>query len=196
VAFHAADGYSDSIHLSKALDPMTLLVYLINGQPLPQEHGFPARMIVPGIYGMKHCKWITEIEIVNYDFQGYWQQRGWNDDGIINLGTRIDVPADGASLAVNRQTYLAGVAFAGTRGVSAVDVSTNNGRTWQRARLKQPLGAVTWTLWEMPWTPTSSDTYAIVARMIDLQGYYQQPVLADPFPSGATGYHRIYVNVN
>ncbi len=196
VAFHAADGYTDSIHLSKALDPMTLLVYQMNGQPLPQEHGFPARMIVPGIYGMKHCKWITEIEVVNYDFQGYWQQRGWNDDGIINLGARIDVPYDGASLAVNQQTYLAGVAFAGTRGVSAVDVSTNNGRTWQRARLKQPLGAVTWTLWELPWTPPSSDTYAIVARMIDLQGYYQQPVLADPFPSGATGYHRIYVDVN
>lgn len=196
VAFHAADGYTDSIHLSKAVDPLTLLVYQINGQPLPQAHGFPARMIVPGIYGMKHCKWITEIEVVNYDFQGYWQQRGWNDDGIINLGARIDVPYDGASLAVNRQTYLAGVAFAGTRGVSAVDVSTNNGRTWQRARLKQPLGTVTWTLWELPWTPPSSDTYAIVARMIDLQGYYQQPVLADPFPSGATGYHRIYVDVN
>lgn len=196
VAFHAADSYTDSIHLSKALDPMTLLVYKINGQPLPPEHGFPARMIVPGIYGMKHCKWITQIEVVNYNFLGYWQQEGWNDDAIINLGARIDVPFDGVSLLVNRQTTIAGVAFAGAKGVSAVDVSTDNGRTWERATLKQPLGAVTWTLWELPWGPTSRDIYAIVARMIDLQGYYQQPVLADPYPNGATGYHRIYVNAS
>jgi DMSO/TMAO reductase YedYZ molybdopterin-dependent catalytic subunit len=196
VAFHAADRYTDSIHLSKALDPMTLLVYKINGQPLPEEHGFPARMIVPGIYGMKHCKWITQIEVVNYNFLGYWQQEGWNDDAVINLGARIDVPFDGASLPANRQTTIAGVAFAGAKGVSAVDVSTDNGGTWKRATLKQPLGAVTWTLWELPWEPASRDSYAIVARMIDLQGYYQQPVLADPYPSGATGYHRIYVTTN
>ena|GEM_PF-190488 len=197
VAFHAADDYTDSIHLSKALDPMTLLVYTINGQPLPPEHGFPARMIVPGIYGMKHCKWITRIEIVNYNLLGYWQQEGWNDDGVINLGARIDVPFDSATLPANRQTFIAGVAFAGAKGVSAVDVSTDNGATWQRAALKQPLGAVTWTLWELPWTPPASNkTYAIVVRMIDLQGYYQQPVLADPYPSGATGYHRIYVNAS
>jgi DMSO/TMAO reductase YedYZ molybdopterin-dependent catalytic subunit len=196
VAFHAADQYTDSIHLSKALDPMTLLVYLMNGQPLPQEHGFPARMIVPGIYGMKHCKWITHIEVVNYNFLGYWQQEGWNDDAIINPGARIDVPFPEATLPVNRQTSIAGVAFAGTKGVSAVDVSTDNGHTWQRATLKQPLGAVTWTLWELPWTPTSQDRYALVARMIDLQGYYQQPVVAAPYPNGATGYDRIYVNVS
>jgi DMSO/TMAO reductase YedYZ molybdopterin-dependent catalytic subunit len=196
VAFHAADGYTDSIHLGKALDPLTLLAYTINGQPLPPEHGFPARMIVPGIYGMKHCKWITQLEIVNYNFLGYWQQRGWSDDALINLGARIDVPFAGASLPIKRQTTIAGVAFAGARGVSAVDVSTDNGRTWRRAVLKRPLGAVTWTLWELPWTPASKDTYAIVARMIDLQGYYQQPVLADPFPNGATGYHRIQVSAS
>ncbi|HEU5369871.1 MAG TPA: molybdopterin-dependent oxidoreductase, partial [Ktedonobacterales bacterium] len=196
VAFHAADQYTDSIHLSKALDPMTLLVYQINGQPLPQPHGFPARMIVPGIYGMKHCKWITRIEVVNYNFLGYWQQEGWNDDAIINPCARIDVPFPDVTLSVNRQTYIAGVAFAGVKGVSAVDVSTDNGHTWQRATLKQPLGAVTWTLWELPWTPTSKGAYALVARMIDLQGYYQQPVVADPYPNGATGYDRIYVNAS
>ncbi|HLW02149.1 MAG TPA: molybdopterin-dependent oxidoreductase [Ktedonobacterales bacterium] len=195
VAFHAADEYTDSIHLTKALDPLTLLAYLMNDQPLAQPHGFPARMIVPGIYGMKHCKWITRIEVVNYNFLGYWQQEGWNDDAIINPTARIDVPFPDATLPVNRQTSIAGVAFAGAKGVSAVDVSTDNGRTWRRATLKKPLGAVTWTLWELPWTPTSQDTYALVARMIDLQGYYQQPVVAEPYPNGASGYDRIYVTV-
>jgi DMSO/TMAO reductase YedYZ molybdopterin-dependent catalytic subunit len=195
VAFHASDEYSDSIHLSKALDPMTLLAYMMNDAPLLPAHGFPARMIVPGIYGMKHCKWITKIEVVNYNFQGYWQQQGWNDDAVIQLGARIDVPSDNASLRVNQPLSIAGVAFGGAKGVSAVDVSTDNGASWRRATLKQPLGAVTWTLWELPWTPTRADKYALVARMIDLQGDVQQPVLADPFPNGATGYHRIYVTV-
>ncbi len=196
VAFHASDGYTDSIHLSKALDPMTLLVHTMNGAPLRPEHGFPARMIVPGIYGMKHCKWITQIEVVTYNFQGYWQQEGWNDDAVINLGARIDVPFDSTTLQANHQTTIAGVAFAGVKGVSAVDVSTDNGATWQRATLKRPLGAVTWTLWELPWTPTRADSYGIVARMIDLQGNVQQPVLADPFPNGSTGYHRVYVTIS
>ena len=193
VVFHAADDYSDSIHLSKALDPLTLLAYMMNDAPLLPAHGFPARIIVPGIYGMKHCKWITKIEVVNYDFRGYWQQQGWNDDAVINLGARIDVPQDNSTQRIKRPLSIAGVAFGGAKGVSAVDVSTDNGASWQRATLKQPLGAVTWTLWELPWTPTRADKYAIVARMIDLQGYVQQPVLADPFPNGATGYHRIYV---
>jgi DMSO/TMAO reductase YedYZ molybdopterin-dependent catalytic subunit len=196
VAFHAADVYTDSIHLSRALDPMTLLVHTMNGAPLGPAHGFPARMIVPGIYGMKHCKWITQIEVVTYNFQGYWQQEGWNDDAVINLGARIDVPDDSTALRANRQTFIAGVAFAGVKGVSAVDVSTDNGATWQRAALKRPLGAVAWTLWELPWTPTRADSYGIVARMIDLQGNVQQPVLADPFPNGSTGYHRVYVTVS
>ncbi len=193
VVFQATDGYSDSIHLSKALDPMTLLAYMMNDAPLLPAHGFPARMIVPGIYGMKHCKWITKIEVVSSNFQGYWQQQGWNDDAVIHLGARIDVPSDNASLRVNHPLSIAGVAFGGAKGVSAVDVSTDNGASWQRATLKQPLGAVTWTLWELPWTPTRADKYALVVRMIDLQGDVQQPVLADPFPNGATGYHRIYV---
>src|SRR5262249_61871788 len=83
---------------------------------------------------------------------------------------------------VGNQVFIAGVAFAGAKGVNAVDVSTDNGATWQRAKLRQPLGAGTWTLWELPWTPSQAAAYAIVARMIDLQGYVQQPTLADTFP--------------
>jgi DMSO/TMAO reductase YedYZ molybdopterin-dependent catalytic subunit len=111
VVFYADDDYSDSIHLTKALEPTTLLAVHMNGAPVPQEHGFPARMLVPGIYGMKHVKWITRIEVVNYNFQGYWQQRGWSDDAPVRLTSRIDTPLDGSNVAAKSMTYIAGVAF-------------------------------------------------------------------------------------
>ncbi len=139
VVFHAVDDYADSIHLSKALESTTLLAVRMNGAMLPQEHGFPARMLVPGIYGMKHCKWLTRIEVVNYDFQGYWQQRGWSDAAPVRLTSRIDTPLDGGTVQANRTTYIAGVAFSGDKGISEVDVSLDSGQTWQRTVLKQPI---------------------------------------------------------
>src|SRR5260370_13105712 len=136
IVFHAADDYTDSIHLTKALEPTTLLAVRMNGVTLPQGHGFPVRMLVPGIYGMKHCKWLTRIEVVNYDFQGYSQQRGCGHPAPVRLPSRIDTPLDGTSVAANRITYIAGVAFSGNKGISEVDVSTDSGQTWQRATLK------------------------------------------------------------
>src|SRR6266849_4756747 len=111
VVFHAVDNYTDSIHLSKALEPTTLMAVYMNGVPVPENHGFPARMLVPGIYGMKHCKWLTRIEVVNYDYRGYWQQRGWSDAAPIRMTARIDTPLDGTNVAARRTTYIAGVAF-------------------------------------------------------------------------------------
>jgi DMSO/TMAO reductase YedYZ molybdopterin-dependent catalytic subunit len=151
VVFYAADDYSDSIHMSKALEPTTLLAVRMNGVTLPDGHGFPLRMLVPGIYGMKHCKWLTRIEVVNTDYQGYWQQRGWSDDAPVRLTSRIDTPLTGSSLAANRPTYIAGVAFSGNKGISEVDVSTDSGQSWQRATLKRPLSDLTWVLWELDW---------------------------------------------
>ncbi len=115
VVLHAADDYSDSIHLTKALESITLLALRMNGVTLPQEHGFPARQLVPGIYGMKHCKWITRIEVVNYDYQGYWQQRGWSDPSPVRLTSRIDTPTNGATITANRPTSVAGVALQATK---------------------------------------------------------------------------------
>ena len=196
VVFRAVDDYSDSIHLSKALEPTTLLAVHMNGQPLPQGHGFPARMLVPGIYGMKHCKWITHIEVVNYDFQGYWQQRGWSDPASVRLTSRIDTPLPGITLPANSQTYVAGVAFSGNKGISEVDVSFDNGATWKRATLKKPLGALTWVLWEIPWqVPGKSGNHTITVRADDLQGNVQDPGEAPPLPDGSSGYHSIYITV-
>ena len=190
VVFYADDDYSDSIHLTKALEPTTLLAVRMNGATLPDEHGFPARMLVPGIYGMKHVKWITRIEVVNYNFHGYWQQRGWSDEAPVRLTSRIDTPLDGSSVATNRLTYIAGVAFSGNKGISEVDVSTDMGKTWQRATLKKPLSGLTWVLWELPWKPGSGN-YVVTVRAIDLEGNVQDPNEEPPLPNGSSGYHSI-----
>ncbi len=195
VVFHAVDNYTDSIHLSKALEPTTLMAVTMNGVPVPENHGFPARMLVPGIYGMKHCKWLTRIEVVNYDYQGYWQQRGWSDAAPIRMTARIDTPLDGTNVAARRTTYIAGVAFSGNRGISEVDVSTDGGQTWQRATLKQPLSALTWVLWELDWQPNPGN-YLITARAIDLEGNVQSPIEEPPLPDGSSGYHTVTVTAS
>ncbi len=194
VVLYAADDYSDSIHLSKALEPTTLLAFRMNGATLPQGRGFPLRLLVPGIYGMKHVKWITRIEVVNTDFQGYWQQRGWSDAAPIRLTSRIDTPLTGVTISANKPTSIAGVAFSGNAGISQVDVSFDMGQTWNKAVLKRPLSALTWVLWELPWQPASG-MYTVIVRAIDLQGNVQDPGLAPPLPDGSSGYHSIQVTV-
>ncbi len=196
IVFHAADDYADSIHLAKAIEPTTLLAVRMNGETLPQEHGFPVRMLVPGIYGMKHCKWLTRIEVVNYDYQGYWQQRGWSDAAPVRMTSRIDTPLTGTNVKAKQMTYIAGVAFSGNKGISEVDISTDAGQTWQRATLKQPLSGFTWVLWELAWQPPRAGSYTLVARAIDLEGNVQDPNEEPPLPNGSSGYHSIVLNVS
>jgi DMSO/TMAO reductase YedYZ molybdopterin-dependent catalytic subunit len=190
VVLYAVDDYSDSIHLSKALEPTTLVALHMNGQTLPTGHGYPARLLVPGIYGMKHVKWINRIEVTTQDYQGYWQQRGWSDEADLRLTSRIDVPLAGGTLKANIPTYIAGVAFSGNKGISEVDVSIDAGKTWQKATLKRPFSNLTWVLWELPWTP-SKGTYTVVVRAIDMQGNVQDPQPAPPLPNGSSGYHTV-----
>jgi DMSO/TMAO reductase YedYZ molybdopterin-dependent catalytic subunit len=194
VVLHAADDYADSIHLSKALEPTTMVALRMNGVTLPQGHGFPARLLVPGIYGMKHVKWMTAIEVVNTDYQGYWQQRGWSDPAPIRMTSRIDTPLTGTTLKANKPTYIAGVAFSGNKGISEVDVSLDGGKTWSVATLKQPHSDLTWVLWELPWQPAAGN-YTLVVHAVDLEGNVQDPEPASPAPDGSSGYHTITVTV-
>lgn len=195
VVLHAYDDYEDSIHLSKALEPTTLVAVHMNNVPLPDGHGFPARVLVPGIYGMKHVKWLTEIEVVNYDFRGYWQQRGWSDPAPVRLNARIDTPLDGSTVHAQRQNYIAGVAFSGNLGISEVDVSLDAGKTWQRATLKKPLSQLTWVIWELPWQPKAG-SYTIVARAIDMEGNVQDPRQESTLPDGASGYQSVTITAS
>jgi DMSO/TMAO reductase YedYZ molybdopterin-dependent catalytic subunit len=195
IVLHAYDNYTDSIHLSKALEPTTLVAVRMNNATLPDGHGYPARVLVPGIYGMKHIKWLTQIEVVNYDFQGYWQQRGWSDAAPVRLNARIDIPLDGSQVQAHHPTYVAGVAFSGNLGISEVDVSLDGGKTWQVATLKRPLSPLTWVLWELAWVPEPG-TYSVVVRAIDMQGNVQSPQEEPTLPDGASGYHTVGVSVS
>jgi DMSO/TMAO reductase YedYZ molybdopterin-dependent catalytic subunit len=193
VIFRCADGYSDRLHLTQALGPRALIAYDINGERLPQAHGFPARLLVPGLYGMKNGKWLTSLEVASGPYDGYWEQRGWTHEALVKLTARIDIPGD-QDVLLPRDTTVAGVAYAGDQGIAAVQVSTDAGQTWQPAALRRPLAEQTWVLWEFSWTPALG-THVVVARAIDLAGRMQSPKDAPPLPDGASGYHAITVHV-
>jgi len=195
VVLKAADGYSDSITLEKALEPGTLLAYLMNGEPLAREHGFPARLLVPGIYGMKNVKWLTAVELVDYDFRGYWQQRGWSDGAAILTMSRIDSPRGRESLAAGEKHPMAGIAFAGDRGVSRVEVSIDGGRSWLPAQVKPALSPYTWVLWTREWSPPPG-SYTLQVRAADGSGEFQSGIEHGPLPNGTTGYHTVSVLIS
>ena len=189
--FKAADGYSDSLHLAQALDDRSIIAYLLNGEALPIPHGFPARLLIPGLFGMKNGKWLTELSLASGSYTGYWEQRGWTPNAFVKLTSRIDTPQDGDLLAAG-PTTIAGVAYSGDKGIARVDISVDSGKTWKPALLKRPLGALTWALWQYPWTPTTGEQ-VIIVRAIDLEGNVQTPLPAPTLPDGASGYHSISV---
>ncbi|MBI4469200.1 MAG: molybdopterin-dependent oxidoreductase [Acidobacteria bacterium] len=192
VVLRAADGYSDSIPLDRALQDGTLLCYGMNGEALRPAHGFPVRLAVPGIYGMKNVKWLTGIELVDYDYKGYWQERGWDDLAGYKTMSRIDTPGNQISRG---QTTIAGVAFAGDRGIHKVEVTSDGGRSWAIAELKTPPSPLSWTLWHLSWNPDRAGSFDLRVRATDGQGQTQISLPADPIPEGASGHHRRLVRV-
>ncbi len=193
VVFHCAEGYSVGIPMQRALEPGALLAYKMNDELLPTEHGSPLRAIIPGLYGMMNAKWITGIEVSDNVYLGYWQERGWTNDAQIHTTSILYYPGDGAQ--VNGSLPIAGVAFAGDRGISKVEVSTDGGSTWNLAELKAPKSPYSWVLWAYSWTPMTKGTQTITARATDGTGQVQDSTNAQSFPNGATGYNSIQVNV-
>lgn len=192
VVVRAADGYSDSFSLDVALNNDCLLVYDMNGKPLTQRHGYPARLLVPGIFGMKNCKWLTDVELVNSDYKGYWQQQGWNDAAPYLTMSRIDYP-DKDSIPA-QPIYIGGISFAGNRGIKRVEVSTDGGKSWNDATLRDPMSKNSWVLWTYPWKPAPG-SYTIQARATDGTGQVQTATQRDTYPDGATGYPTRQVRV-
>ena len=188
------DGYTDSIPLAKALEPGTLLAYEMNGEPLTYKHGAPLRLLVPDIYGMKNAKWITRIEAVAEDYKGYWQRQGWDDRATYQIMSQIRVPSEDSALRVGTAVMIGGIAFAGHRGIEAVEY-TDDGRTWRQAELLPQIGDDCWRFWQASWTPSRGGTVRLNVRATDGTGALQSSLQAPPSPSGATGYHQIEVDV-
>ncbi|MDR4491224.1 MAG: molybdopterin-dependent oxidoreductase [Candidatus Nitrosocosmicus sp.] len=207
IVFRCSDGYDVGIPFENGMMDGTILAYDMNKAPLTSEHGYPIRAIVPGFYGMMNPKWITEIELVDKTYEGFWQRKGWTNDPIKNIYSSIVVPGNqpitdrfphtvaDTSFAVGKNIPIAGIAFSGDKGISKVEVSTDGGKTWKTAVVKDPLSQYTWVLWTSRFSPEDKGTYDIVVRATDKTGQTQTSKLEDPFPSGAGGYDHIDVSV-
>ena len=191
----SVDGFTSGTPLPVVLDGRNaLLAVAMNGTALPIVHGFPARMVVPGLYGyVSATKWVTDIEVTTFAAAyAYWAQRGWSQQAPIKTESRIDVPAAGASLAPGR-IAVAGVAWAQHKGIAAVQVRLNGG-PWHEARLATVPGIDTWRQWVWEWS-ASPGNYLIEARATDVTGYTQTAAQAQTIPNGATGYPSAQVTV-
>ncbi|HUS13594.1 MAG TPA: molybdopterin-dependent oxidoreductase [Chloroflexia bacterium] len=192
VLFTGADDYTDSVPLSVLMNPDTVLAYEMNGKPLTAKHGYPARLLIPGIFGMKNLKWLTTIDLVDHDVLGYWQTRGWSDPAPYLTMSRIDYPNENIKQA---PLYVTGIAHAGNRGIKRVELSLDGGKTWADAQLKPPLGRNAWVLWTYPWIPTKPGNVMLVVRATDGTGQVQTAQEQGNYPNGATGYHKVNVRV-
>jgi DMSO/TMAO reductase YedYZ molybdopterin-dependent catalytic subunit len=192
----AFDGWTAGFPTEIALDDgrEALIAVQMNGEPLPRAHGFPARLIVPGLFGyVSATKWISEIELTTLEsFDAYWVPLGWSKLGPILTQSRIDVPGRGATVAAGLVT-VAGVAWAPTRGVEAVEIRVDEG-PWQACELSQPLSDDTWIQWKRDWQATAG-RHTIQVRATDGLGDVQTADRTRPAPDGARGHHTIDVQV-
>jgi DMSO/TMAO reductase YedYZ molybdopterin-dependent catalytic subunit len=207
IVFRCSDGYDVGIPFENGMMDGTILAYDMNRSPLTNDHGYPIRAIVPGFYGMMNPKWITEIELVDKTYEGFWQRKGWTNEGIKNIYSSIVVPGSQPitdrfphtvtdnSFTVGKSIPIAGIAFSGDRGISKVEVSTDGGKTWKTAVVKDPLSQYTWVLWTSQFTSESKGAFDIVVRATDKTGQVQTSKLENPFPNGASGYNQIDLNI-
>jgi DMSO/TMAO reductase YedYZ molybdopterin-dependent catalytic subunit len=191
----SSDGFTSGAPVRTVMDGRdALLAVGMNGKPLPVAHGFPVRMVVPGLYGyVSACKWLTDIEVTTYQAaRAYWAQRGWSQQAPIKTESRIDVPSGSRQLSPGRVS-VAGVAWAQHKGIEAVEARVDRG-PWHPARLAAVPDIDTWRQWVWEWDATPG-THLIEARATDKTGYTQTAAQAPPEPNGATGYPSVTVSV-
>ncbi|MBN9630506.1 MAG: molybdopterin-dependent oxidoreductase [Actinobacteria bacterium] len=195
VLSHSQDGWTAGTPLEALTDGRNAILAVgMNGQPLPLEHGYPVRMVVPGLYGyVSATKWVVELEVTRFDkATSYWTDRGWSERGPVKLESRIDVPADGRQVKAGT-VAVAGVAWSQHVGVSAVQVQVDGG-DWQQATLADAISVDTWRQWKYAWDATPG-SHTIKVRATDARGTVQTAKVQDVVPDGATGLHTISVTV-
>ncbi len=195
VLSRSVDGFTASTPLEALTDGRNAILAVgMNGTPLPLEHGFPVRMVVPGLYGyVSATKWVTELEVTRFDrATAYWTTRGWSERGPIKLESRIDVPRKAQGLRAG-DTVIAGVAWHQGVGIAGVEVQVDDG-PWQQAQLASAISDDTWVQWSMPWTATVGD-HLIRCRATGKDGQTQTDQRRPPAPDGATGWHERFLTV-
>ena len=191
----SSDGFTSGTPIEVTMDGRdAMLAVAMNGTVLPVEHGFPVRMVVPGLYGyVSACKWITDIEVTTFAAShAYWTVRGWSQQAPIKTESRIDVPAGSGPLKAG-PTAVAGVAWAQHKGIEAVEVRIDRG-PWHEARLAAVPDIDTWRQWTWEW-PATPGMHLIESRATDRTGYTQTALQAPPEPNGASGYPQVLVKV-
>ncbi|MEO8541837.1 MAG: molybdopterin-dependent oxidoreductase [bacterium] len=182
---HAFDGYSAAIP-SEHVDEV-VLAFAMSGETIPRRHGFPVRLLWPGRYGMLSVKWLTRLELIDEPADGFWAARGWDRDGLLKTGSRIDTPERAAHVSV--PLTIAGVAW-GQRGISRVEVSTDDEASWQEAQVEEAISELSWRRWQ-----TSIDVpegkVQLAVRAFDGDGELQPTGSQPPHPSGASGIHHV-----
>jgi DMSO/TMAO reductase YedYZ molybdopterin-dependent catalytic subunit len=189
----AVDGYYDSLPASVIGDPGTLVALEMNGAPLPDRHGRPARILLPGRYGEKNMKWLSGIEVADHDHAGFYQRQGWSETAVVRTFSRIDNLDAGSRLPAGRPFTVRGHAYAGTRGIRAVQVSTDSGATWNDADLDAQISPYAWRFYSWHWTPPLPGRYRMAVRAVDGGGAVQPDRYEDIVPRGSSGYHRFDV---
>lgn len=194
VVTHAADGYSEAIPIELVEREDILVAYGMGGRTLATEHGFPARLLVPGRYGMKMTKWLTRIEVVDRDHEAYWEARGWDEEAIVETMAYVrGAERDGERVEIG------GVAFAGletgVEEVSGVEVSVDGGDRWHEAEVESQIAPHAWRRWRYAFDAPDESEFDVVVRAIEADGTVQTDEESSPRPSGATGWHRTTVSV-
>ena len=195
VLSRSIDGFTASTPLEVLTDDRDAILAIgMNDDPLPLEHGFPVRMVVPGLYGyVSATKWVVELEVTRFDLaRAYWTDRGWSERGPIKLESRIDVPRKAQGLKAG-DTVIAGVAWQQHVGISGVQVQIDEGE-WQDARLAAAISDDTWVQWSMPWNAKVGD-HLLRCRAVSATGEIQTSERAQPAPDGASGWHERYITV-
>jgi hypothetical protein len=196
VVGRSVDDFTVGFPVEAVYDGRDALVALgMNGEPLPLEHGFPARLVVAGLYGyVSATKWLSSIQLTGWDeFDAYWVPRGWAKEAPIKTQSRIDAPTNRSALEPGMR-QVAGVAWAPNRGISRVEVKLGDEVDWVEARLSEPLSDNCWRQWVVEWDAPAG-THRIQVRATDGEGETQTDQLRPPAPDGATGWHTIQVSV-
>src|SRR5660397_233471 len=190
VQMHSEDGFYETLSLELVrAEPGIMLVHSFNGRPLPEKHGYPLRIHIPNRYGMKQPKWIVALEVTEEYREGYWVERGWSEEATVRTTSVIDAVAVDDPIKRGGQTYIqvGGIAYAGARGISAVEVKVDEG-PWQPAEIRQALSDRTWVVWRYEW-PFAEGEHSFTVRCVGGEGTPQLTEEAGTFPDGAAGLH-------